>query len=767
MEEIIFYPCIICPNVLVLTGISTNFEVAQEQEESVKAALENDGVAVFAIPRPDGAGDGVKLYDFGFVGTITQSVVIGNGNTKLTVAGGDRVRITGQNDGKVAFIRVPMQMMPGDESTPEEIKAGRELIEEKLLRMSELIQNTEISKMFRDVSRHHGVPMGVYLNGIVIRLSLPIDKKYSFVYETNFVSRMNYVIGLLDETIGHLEVKRDLEQKVRASIDKNQKDYFLREELKNLKNELGDGADAENDELRAKIEGLNADDKVKEKLLKELDRLAGMPFGSNEATVIRGYLDTLLELPWNTVSEEEIDLKKANEILERDHYGMEKIKERVIEYLAVRKLNGGNESTILCLAGPPGTGKTSIARSIAEALGRKYVRISLGGIHDEAEIRGHRKTYIGAMPGRIVAALRQAKTANPVILLDELDKLGKDYKGDPSSALLEVLDSEQNVAFRDNFVELPINLSQVIFIATANDPAGIPAPLRDRVELITVDSYTQVEKEHIAKKYLIRKQVGKHGLGEDTIEFTDDAVKGIIKLYTREAGVRELERKIGAICRKCARLMLEEGRESFTITQDSLPDYLGKVIYKPDEYDHKDAVGIVRGLAWTAAGGEVLEVEVNVLDGKGTLLLTGKQGDVMKESAQTALSYVRSICSDAVGEDFFEKHDIHLHVPEGAVPKDGPSAGITFATAIYSAVTNTPVKGNVAMTGEVTLRGRILPIGGLREKILAANTAGMEQVFVPVTNEADVAELDGEVIGDMKINFVSEMEQVIAGATTP
>ena len=536
--------------------------------------------------------------------------------------------------------------------------------------------------------------------------------------------------------------------------------------MKIIRQELGeDNPLSDADEYQKKTEELKADKEVKEKLLKEIGRFRTMPAGSQEANVLRTYIETLLELPWKKVSKDNEDIRHAEKILNEDHYGLEKVKERILEYLAVRSLTKKGTSPIICLVGPPGTGKTSIARSVAKALNKKYVRISLGGVRDEAEIRGHRKTYVGAMPGRLVDGLRQAGVANPLMLLDEIDKVSSDYKGDTSSALLEVLDGEQNVKFRDHYVEVPVDLSHVLFIATANTTQTIPGPLLDRMELIEVNSYTENEKFHIAKDYLVGKQVERNGLTPQQIIFSDKCLEKIIHNYTREAGVRNLERRIGDVCRKAARKYLEKKQGPIRINEGNLEKYLGKERVSFEDANEEDEVGIVRGLAWTSVGGDTLQIEVNVMPGKGNLLMTGQMGDVMKESAQIALTFVRSICPDyKVADDYFEKHDLHIHIPEGAVPKDGPSAGITMATAMLSAVTGQKVKAEVAMTGEITLRGRVLPIGGLKEKILAARMAHMKKVLVPDKNRPDMAELSREITKGLEIVYVKTMDEVIKEA---
>ena len=560
-----------------------------------------------------------------------------------------------------------------------------------------------------------------------------------------------------------MQIGRDLQKKVKARIDKNQREYILREQLKLIREELGEDNTADDaEEFKKKLQELQAGDEVKEKIGKEIERFKNTNSNVSENAVLRGYIETMLALPWEKKSTDSDDLKEAWKVLQEGHYGLKDVKERVMEFLSVRKLTHKGKSPILCLVGPPGTGKTSIARSIAEAMHKKYVRICLGGVRDEAEIRGHRKTYVGAMPGRITAALQQAGVSNPLMLLDEIDKTSSDYKGDTSAALLEVLDPEQNSRFMDHYIEVPQDLSEVLFIATANDVQGIPRPLLDRMELIEIAGYTENEKEHIAKEHLIPKQMEENGIEKGKLTIQSAALKKIINNYTKEAGVRNLERTIGQICRKTARLIMEEDKKKVTVTSKNLSDFLGKEHFNYLMANKKDEIGISRGLAWTQVGGDTLQIEVNVMPGKGELMLTGQLGDVMKESAQAGITYIRSIASDyKVEPEFFQENDIHVHIPEGAVPKDGPSAGITMATAILSAIIKKPVRADLAMTGEITLRGRVLPIGGLKEKLLAAKYAKIKEVLVPAENKPDIQELDKEITDGLTITFVSSMKEVL------
>ena len=623
----------------------------------------------------------------------------------------------------------------------------------------------KVGKAVQD-QMEEGMELGKLLDSIAINMPLSVADKQQILGAISVRERFTVLTGILTKEVEVIRIKNNLARDIRGRIDKNQRDYILREQMQYIKEELGENnTDSDVEQFLAEVEKLKAKPAVKEKIRKEITRYKNVICSSSESAVERAYIETLLELPWDKASKDSKDLAGAEKILNEQHYGLEKVKERVLEFLAVRMLTGKAGSQIICLVGPPGTGKTSVAKSVAEAVKKQYVRICLGGVRDEAEIRGHRKTYVGAMPGRVVAALKQAGVKNPLMLLDEIDKLGSDYKGDPSSALLEVLDGEQNYAFRDHYVEIPIDLSEVLFIATANSRDGIPRPLLDRMEIIEVNSYTANEKFHIAKEHLVEKEFRKNGIRPGELTFSDEAIQDIIRFYTREAGVRGLERQIGAVCRKEAREILarrkEKRSENVEVTPEKLEHYLGKPKYRQEKINEKPAVGIVRGLAWTSVGGDTLEIEVNMMPGEGKIDLTGQMGDVMKESARTALSYVRSVSGKyKIAENFYKKKDFHIHIPEGAVPKDGPSAGVTMATALLSAVTQTPVRADLAMTGEVTLRGRVLPIGGLKEKILAAKMAEVKTVLVPRENEKDVEEIPEEIKEGLEILFVETMEEV-------
>ena len=690
------------------------------------------------------------LYQMGIVADIKQVVRLQNDVVRILVDGISRAALLGFT-GNEKYLEAEICYCDSNaDSMPEDLREAMLLgVREAFHRYAAVVG--KISKeLIRQIDQYEDLEK--LIDYVTNNLPVSYELKQQVLEAEDINDRYQVIVSLLLSQVEVISIKNELQKKVKVRVDKHQKEYVLREQLGVIREELGENADSEADEYEKKLSELDAPDYVKEKTKKEIKRFRNMSSSSSESTVERGYIETVLELPWNKMSVDNKDLDHAAQVLDDDHYGLKDVKERILEFLAVRNLTSKGESPIICLVGPPGTGKTSIARSIASALEKKYVRISLGGVRDEAEIRGHRKTYIGAMPGRIVNGLRQAGVSNPLMLLDEIDKVSSDYKGDTSAALLEVLDSEQNCRFRDHYIEMPVDLSEVLFIATANEVSGIPKPLLDRMELIEVSSYTENEKFHIAKE---------HGIKKEQLTITDGALKDIIRLYTREAGVRSLERTIGKLCRKAAREIFKDSEAAVKVTKTNLKTYLGNPKYSPEKKNDHAEVGIVRGLAWTSVGGVTLEVEVNVLPGKGELVLTGKLGDVMKESAQAALSYVRSI-SEGYGIDaeFYTKHDIHIHIPEGAVPKDGPSAGITMAIAMLSAITDRAVRADVAMTGEITLRGRVLPIGGLKEKLLAAKVIGIKTVCIPKDNEKDLEEISKEITDGMEIVPVERFSQV-------
>lgn len=703
-----------------------------------------------------------QLYTMGTVAKIKQIMKTPNGDIRILVEGVKRAKLL-ELDEEGECLVATIQEIEEEMIEDVEQKALIQLLQERLERYKK--ENPSASKEFDTIGSETHLSRA--LDIIIAHLHLNQKGRQEYLQVETVMDRFHYVMEVIEEEIQVQRVKRNFQAQVKHRIDKHQKEFLLREQLKVIHEELGESVNPsyEADRMEERLSALRADKVVKERIQREIKRFKSLPGASQEAGLIQNYIETLLDMPWNKKKKEHLDLKKVEQVLNEEHYGLEKVKERVIEYLAVRKLNGKGESPILCFVGPPGTGKTSIATSIAKALHREYVRISLGGVRDEAEIRGHRKTYLGAMPGRIANGLRQAKVKNPLMVLDEIDKLGSDYKGDPSAALLEVLDGEQNKTFRDHFIELPMDLSEIMFIATANSLETIPRPLLDRMEIIEVSSYTENEKFHIAFEHLMKKQLRKHGLNEHQLLIEDNAIRKVIRNYTREAGVRGLERQIGQLCRKAAKEILLDGKKEIYITERNLEQYLGKEKVSFEDANEQDEVGIVRGLAWTSVGGDTLQIEVNVMPGKGAMQLTGQLGDVMKESAKTALSYVRSVASSyGVASDYFETHDIHIHIPEGAVPKDGPSAGITMATAILSAVTEKKVSAKVAMTGEITLRGRVLAIGGLKEKILAAKLAHITTVLVPEKNRPNVEELSSEIVDGLNIVFVTHMEEVLKEA---
>ena len=766
-EQVIIMPTVALRGMTILPGMVQHFDVSRKKSIAAveKAMLGDQKLFLVSQKRPEIPEPELDdLYQIGTVAVVKQLVKLPSKSVRVLVEGLDKAELL-CFDTEEPYLMGEISLLGEEEEDTEPLarEAMLRILKDKLEEYGTVNQRVakEILPSLLLIS-----DLKEMLKQIPVQMPWDYTVCQAILECTTMSGKYEAVLQTLMTEMEVYRIKKEFQEKVKADIDQNQKEYILREQMKIIRQELGeDNPLSDADEYQKKTEELMADKEVKEKLLKEIGRFRTMPAGSQEANVLRTYIETLLELPWKKVSKDNEDIRHAEKILNEDHYGLEKVKERILEYLAVRSLTKKGTSPIICLVGPPGTGKTSIARSVAKALNKKYVRISLGGVRDEAEIRGHRKTYVGAMPGRLVDGLRQAGVANPLMLLDEIDKVSSDYKGDTSSALLEVLDGEQNVKFRDHYVEVPVDLSHVLFIATANTTQTIPGPLLDRMELIEVNSYTENEKFHIAKDYLVGKQVERNGLTPQQIVFSDKCLEKIIHNYTREAGVRNLERRIGDVCRKAARKYLEKKQGPIRINEGNLEKYLGKERVSFEDANEEDEVGIVRGLAWTSVGGDTLQIEVNVMPGKGNLLMTGQMGDVMKESAQIALTFVRSICPDyKVADDYFEKHDLHIHIPEGAVPKDGPSAGITMATAMLSAVTGQKVKAEVAMTGEITLRGRVLPIGGLKEKILAARMAHMKKVLVPDKNRPDMAELSREITKGMEIVYVKTMDEVIKEA---
>lgn len=767
-DKILTIPAVALRGMTILPGMVAHFDISRDKSlRAVEEAMKGDQ-KLFIVTQKDTEKEdpqGEDLYEVGLLAVVRQVVKLQKNIMRVLIEGIGRAEIyeyTQTDDYMQA--RVIVYDQEDDEQLPEQAKSAMLLsVQETFAKYARVH-----GKIGQDVMRQvqEETDLLKLLDYVGNSLVISYKKKQKLLEAVTLTARYEAVLSSLLQETEILALKRDFQKKVQEHVDKNQKDYLLREQMQVIREELGESnTETDAQEYEKKLQELQASGEVKARIHKEIERFQGISGNSSESTVSRGYIETLLELPWDAVSEDNKDLKHAQKILDEDHYGLEKVKERILEFLAVRNLTGKGESPIICLVGPPGTGKTSIARSIARALDKKYVRISLGGVRDEAEIRGHRRTYVGAMPGRIVNGLRMAGVKNPLMLLDEIDKMSSDYKGDTASAMLEVLDSEQNHKFRDHYVELPVDLSEVLFIASANSMQDIPGPLLDRMEIIEVSSYTENEKFHIAKDHLLAKQFEKNGVADGKLKITDKVLRMVISSYTREAGVRSLERQIGEICRKAARRIYEGDEKMIRVTGTNLEDFLGKPKYRPEKKNKKNEVGIVRGLAWTSVGGVTLEIEVNLMPGKGSVVLTGKLGDVMKESAQTGISYIRSISEDYhIDPEFFQKHDIHIHVPEGAVPKDGPSAGITMATAILSAVTGKPVRADVAMTGEITLRGRVLPIGGLKEKLLAAKNAGMKTVCIPKENEQDLAEISEEIVGDMEIIPVEHMDQVIKAA---
>lgn len=758
-------PAVALRGMVILPGMVAHFDVSRAK--SIKAVEEAmmDEQKIFLVAQKDVEQENPDIEDLfkiGIIAEVKQVIKLQNNIVRILVEGKERAELS-------AFLENPDYLLAEIIRFDEEVDDG--LPEEAKEAMLRSIQETfgkyvvVNPKMGKELQRQLSeiTDLEKLMNQLANSLPVHFEEKQKILDAVSMTERYEVLMALLLKEIEIIAIKNDFQAKVKAQVDKNQKEYLLREQMKVIREELGeDNTESDADHFAEALGKIRADKEVKEKIKKEIDRFKNISSSSSESAVARGYIETLLELPWNKTSRDNKDLKNAEQILNADHYGLEKVKERMLEFLAVRNLTSKGESPIICLVGPPGTGKTSIARSVAKALDKKYVRISLGGVRDEAEIRGHRRTYVGAMPGRIVNGLRSAGVKNPLMLLDEIDKMSSDYKGDTASALLEVLDAEQNKKFRDHYVEIPIDLSEVLFIATANSVQDIPRPLLDRMELIEVTSYTENEKLHIAKEHLLAKQMERNGIRPEQLSITDKAMAKIISGYTREAGVRNLERKLGEICRKAARLLYEGEKEKIKVTEQNLEKFLGKEKYSFDKKNDTDEVGIVRGLAWTSVGGDTLEIEVNIMPGKGEFQLTGQLGDVMKESAQAGISYIRSVSEEYhIPKKFFQENDIHIHIPEGAVPKDGPSAGITMATAMLSAITKTPIRADVAMTGEITLRGRVLPIGGLKEKTLAAKNAGIKTICVPKKNEKDIDEISPEIKKGLEIVFVEQMKDVL------
>lgn len=763
-KEIVNIPVLPLRGVAIFPEIVMNFDVGREKSvKALEMAMKNDEM-ILAVAQKDADIDEPTqedLYSIGTIVKIKQMVKIGEGQYKVIVKGTARAKILDIEES--SYLAALVEVIKDgqlDETNVEQEALVRTIGElfEKYARLNPRITDEVLYGIL-------GLKNSLEMADIIIgHIVLEVERKQEILSCIDIKERLFKTIKVLESEVEILSMQKEIMEKVKGQIDQTQKEYFLREQVKVIQEQLGDkdGVLADIEKYQKKMETLDLPSEVKEKLDREIKKLRNMPSSSPDNGNIRTYIETVLDLPWNTETEENLDLKKAEQILAKEHYGLTKIKERVMEYLAVRKLSKEVPSPILCLVGPPGVGKTSIARSIAHATGRNYVRISLGGVRDEAEVRGHRRTYVGAIPGRFVYGLTEAKSNNPLMLLDEIDKMSNDFKGDPSAAILEILDSNQNNAFKDHYLEVPIDLSNVLFIATANTLNGIPRPLLDRMEIIEVGSYTVLEKIEIAQKYLLPAQLEKHHLTKDQVKLTKANLRYIIEHYTKEAGVRGLERTLASICRKVAREIVEKEISQVQVNAAKIKAYLGNSLFEYDEKNKEPEVGIVRGLAWTSVGGDTLSIEVNCMKGKGQLELTGKMGDVMKESAKAAISYIRSRVHElGIDEDFYKNTDIHIHIPEGAVPKDGPSAGITMATAMISALTGKKVRADIAMTGEITIRGRVLPIGGLKEKLLAAKRARMNTVIVPIQNKRTVEELEENVTEGIEIIFASEMDDVL------
>lgn len=763
-QPISILPALALRGTTILPDMIVHFDVSRERSmKAIEAAmLQDEKIFLVTQKDPEIETPEIKdLYKVGTVAYIKQVVKLPHDLLRVLVEGLERSELVGleQED--------PFLMAETVGVEEDGAQYGRSLREAMYRGIRELFQKycLESGRISKDLAAKilNIQNLEELVSQISVNVPLSYQNQQKILEALTLEEQYEVLAAILTNEIEVLQIGHDLQHKLKARVDKNQREYILREQLKLIREELGEDNTADTaEEYRDKLKELQASKEVRDKISKEIDRFKSMNSSAAESSVLSTYIETLLDLPWDKKSEDSMDLEEAWKILEDGHYGLKDVKERIMEFLAVRKLTSGGKSPILCLVGPPGTGKTSIAKSVAEALHKKYVRICLGGVRDEAEIRGHRKTYVGAMPGRITVALQQAGVSNPLMLLDEIDKTSSDYKGDTSAALLEVLDPEQNSRFNDHYVEVPQDLSEVLFIATANDMEGIPRPLLDRMEVIEVSGYTENEKEHIAREHLISKQLEVNGIPKGKLTIQPAALRKMITLYTREAGVRGLERTIGRICRKAAREIMENGQDKVVVNTKNLDTFLGKSRYSYLMANKKDEVGIARGLAWTQVGGDTLQIEVNVMPGKGELVLTGQLGDVMKESAMAGISYIRSVADQYdIKQEFFQENDIHVHIPEGAVPKDGPSAGITMATAMLSAIIDRKVRADVAMTGEITLRGRVLPIGGLKEKLLAAKYARIKQVLVPKENKPDIQEIDAEILDGLKISYVDNMKEVL------